>query len=139
VVTPSLRVLITGSRDWDDKFPIYAALDVLAEKSTLTIVHGDCPRGADHWAARWHSFYAGHYEERHPADWKQHGKRAGYLRNSEMVRLGADLCLAFIRNLSNGATHCAREAVSAGIPTVIYRQSYPDISEVADALAMVTT
>lgn len=136
-----LRVLVTGSRDFEDRRVIYEALDALAQRTRLTVVHGDCPKGADRWARQW---LVGNYSyqdvdhEPHPADWKQHGKRAGFIRNSEMVRLGADLCLAFIRNESNGATHCATEAEKAGIPTIVFRQTYPDLTQVADALAMVT-
>ena len=132
----SLRVLVTGSRTWADKFPVYGALDALAETATLTIVHGAASGGADYWADRWHSFCAGHHIERHPAEWARHGKRAGFIRNTAMAKLGADICLAFIRNDSNGATHCAREAEANDIPVVVFRQTYPDLTDVAAALAV---
>lgn len=56
--------------------------------------------------------------EHHSADWKTDGKRAGYLRNAEMVALGADICLAYIKNGSRGATMPARMAEKAGITTI---------------------
>jgi hypothetical protein len=35
-----------------------------------------------------------------------------------MVDLGADICLAFIKDQSAGASHCAARAIAAGIPTL---------------------
>lgn len=117
------RILVTGSRDWLSAARLYRVLDeVLAEHGSLILVHGACPSGADkmadNWAGNVHYFggQAAVTREPHPADWAAHGRAAGFRRNAEMVALGADLCLAFIRNGSRGATHCADLAEKAGIP-----------------------
>lgn len=109
------RVLITGSRDWSLPGPVMTALMAAwNELGPFVLVHGDA-RGADRMAAGYHARWGGRVEA-HPADWSI-GKRAGFVRNAEMVAAGADLCLAFIRNESRGATMCARLAEEAGIPT----------------------
>lgn len=122
-----MRVLITGSRTWTGKraeariniiLSILAALcEVLGTK--LTVVHGACPEGADAITDAWLVRHedAGVHAERHPADWDQYGKAAGPLRNSEMVTLGADLCIGFLREGSRGTSHTLALARSAGIPT----------------------
>lgn len=111
-----MRILITGSRTWPDPQILRdAILEVLkpAPGSVHTIVHGGAV-GADSMAdavAR----SLGLVVEAHPAYWTIYGKRAGYVRNSDMVSLGADICLAFIHNNSRGATMCANLAQRAGI------------------------
>lgn len=111
------RILLTGSRDWRNDSLINVVLaEALSQFPGATLVHGACPSGADATADLiWH-FCFGAPVERHPADWEKLGKRAGFVRNAEMVELGADVCLAFIRNGSKGATHTADLAEKAGIP-----------------------
>ncbi len=112
------RVLITGSRDWEDweliNQDLTNLLDVFDE--ALVVIHGGA-RGADTFAeetcVRWGIKY-----ERHVAKWNELGKRAGYVRNAEMVAAGANLCLAYIKNNSRGATMCAELAEKAGIYVV---------------------
>ncbi len=118
-IRPGFRVLVTGSRTWQDPAPIEHALQQLYEGhgETLVVVHGACPRGADAIAARWCD-RAGVAVEEYPADWTPHGRAGGFRRNATMVATHPKLCLAFIRNASPGATHCARLAEAAGIPTV---------------------
>lgn len=116
-MTGPFRILVTGSRTWTDELEIRLALIAEAVpylKRGVIVVHGACPRGADAIAAEWAANYSVPVEA-HPADWKQFGKAAGFRRNTEMVRLGAGVCLAFIRDGSPGATHCAAEAEKAGI------------------------
>jgi hypothetical protein len=107
------RVLITGSRDWDDHDLIEQQLWHHSNADTV-LVTGACPTGADHIAETiWNDWALP--IERHPAHWHRDGKRAGYIRNAHMVHLGADICLAFIRGNSRGASMTAHLAEQAGI------------------------
>lgn len=95
-----MRVLVTGSRSYpepgDVTKALFAAL-VLCRKHemTLTVVHGDYKTGADHFASEWCAAHPEVIEEKHPADWGTYGRAAGPIRNNDMVKLGADLVLAF--------------------------------------------
>jgi hypothetical protein len=116
------RILVTGSRDWDNWPAISNALNGVTWRKVppfgseeIILVHGGCPAGADGMADTEASI-RGWQVEVHPARWDEHGKRAGIIRNIEMVDAGADVCLAFIRGNSRGATHCADAAERAGIP-----------------------
>lgn len=127
-----LRILVTGSRDWTDvravESALYAALHEHMDQD-LVVVHGGCPTGADQFAAQWarmtNVYDLRVRQEVHPADWSKHGRAAGPIRNKEMVEAGADLCLAFIRNNSRGASGTVEMARQAGIPVKIWRQDYP--------------
>lgn len=112
------RILVTGSRDWDDWPTMAAALVAQVDGGEVVIVHGGA-RGADQMAGEWARKY-GLEEEVFPAQWNTHGKRAGFVRNAEMVATAPDVCLAFIKNQSKGATMTADLAESAAIPTVRY-------------------
>lgn len=119
---PRMRVLVTGSRDWDNEQAIWIALTGIAfdhHPADVVVVHGACPTGADAIADRDASLL-GFQIERYPADWARFGKPAGPRRNREMVELGADLCLSFNKGNSRGTAHCTALAVEAGIPVRRY-------------------
>jgi hypothetical protein len=115
------RILITGSRTWTNHTRIREVLGRWwARYPDAVLVHG-AARGADRIAAAlWRGW--GLPTEAHPADWNRHGKAAGHVRNRQMVALGADVCVAFIRDGSPGATACTALAHQAGIPIDLHTE-----------------
>ncbi len=119
------RILITGSRSWTNHDRIRAVLAYHRKAfPDATLVHG-AARGADRIAADiWTGW--GLPTEAHPVtavDWRERPGRAGHDRNAHMVTLGAQICLAFIRDGSPGASDCAARAEHAGIPTYRHRET----------------
>lgn len=119
------RLLITGSRTWDDRKVIRDSLRTWWESTgkdpEAVLVSGACPKGADRICEEiWE--HNGLTVERHPAVWRPGGvynHRAGYDRNEAMVDTAPDHCIAFIRAGSGGASHCARYARSKGIEVTL--------------------
>jgi len=120
-----MRILVTISRDWDDYDRIVDALSEVMQGISYhkaTVVHGASQMD---WFIAGVAYMLGMETEPHRADWDAHrrtgkGNPAGFIRSQEMVDSGADVCLAFIKNGSAGATDCAEGAEKAGIPVTRY-------------------
>lgn len=117
------RVIVCGSRDWDDPKPIAWTIAGMRERlGPITIVHG-AARGADNLAGVVCRKF-GIPEEPHPADWIGKGRAAGPLRNQLMLSLGADYVVAFKDGFdhsleSGGTENMIRIAREADVPTMI--------------------
>lgn len=93
----------------------------------VTFVHGDCPTGFDRICSDWIQVYGSLcsrilvIEEKHPADWKKHGKAAGPIRNHEMVDSGGDYLIAGWddKTKNSGTLDCMTYAVLKGIDVKI--------------------
>jgi len=141
----TLRVIVTGSRDWTDYDRVdWTLIDIDAylrrslrkqgqdPRQTLTMANGMATHGLDALADLWVDRVPcgrSWFTEPHPADWIRNGRAAGFIRNQQMVARGADACVAWIKPCSksactrpkphgsHGATDCADRAEKAGIPT----------------------
>lgn len=116
-----MRILVTGDRFWNCHQLAAEVIRRLVQRygPDIVIVHGDATGVDESFATAAKGL--GVSVEAHPAAWDRLGKRAGPIRNGEMVRAGADLCIAVHRFVFNskGTKDCARQAVEAGIPTYL--------------------
>ena len=135
------RVLVTGSRALVDRELLFSVLDDLLvdpehkpfngdlgfKHNVTLIVHGGA-KGADSLAEEWVRSRSQNRDldlhqvlgsEIHPAEWERYGPRsAGMIRNSEMVKAGANICVGFPIGRSPGTRGCMDLASRAGIKVV---------------------
>jgi hypothetical protein len=128
------RILVTGGRDYSDIEMVEKLLLAAVERlrpcsdGDIVVTHGDCKyrlangeidptRSADHLAAGV-AERMGWVNDPRPvtaADYARWGRHeAPKRRNTEMVALGPDICVAFPGG--GGTADCARKAKAAGIP-----------------------
>lgn len=106
-----MKILVCGSRSWNDPLLIKQCLSHLPGDST--IIQGGAV-GADKMAARAAESLNLKVLEFLP-DWELYGRRAGFVRNIEMLNQEPDLVIAFWNGTSKGTLHTIREAVKRGI------------------------
>ena len=109
-----MRILVCGGRDFSNTSLMNLSLYKFAVPD-LTIIQGEA-LGADLMAKSWAKAF-GHKVESYPADWKKYGKRAGYIRNVQMLNEGKpDLVVAFPGG--KGTAMMVKLAEAAGVPVV---------------------
>jgi hypothetical protein len=129
-----VRVLICGSRDWKRQEPIYCVLNgYAADDMPVVVLHGGAP-GADSIASVWAHLNRERVtgstpaeplvlEQVWPADWEQHGKAAGPIRNQRMIDEGNPTTVwAFTAKPlaeSRGTADMVTRARKAGIPVYV--------------------
>ncbi len=89
-----MKILICGSRDWENY------------QSILNIVK--------RLLVKYMEF---------PAEWKKYGRKAGPIRNQQMLDKDPDMVIAFHSDIakSKGTTDMVRKARKKGVPTYIIR------------------
>lgn len=117
----SVRIIVTGSKDWTRGERVMSVISRLPPKSV--VVHG-AGSGADSMAEYCVQQIMAQYPERelrtepHRADWALK-KKAQAARNSKMVALGADCCAVFPLEHSKNTWDCALKARDRGIPVFV--------------------
>lgn len=114
-----MKVLVCGSRSWSDYDAIYRALrDLVDERGQFVVIHG-AARGADRLAGA-AAARLGLEVIEYPAQWERYGRRAGFVRNEQMLAQAPDLVVAFHEGGSRGTAHTIARARAAGIEVIVH-------------------
>ena len=119
-----MKVLVCGSRDmpWHFLDLVIQTLRCLEPRPT-TVIQGGA-RGAD-TLAKIAATYDGYEKLEFPADWKTYGKKAGHIRNQQMLDQNPDLVVAFHPDtgITPGTRDMVTRANAKGTPVKIF--TYP--------------
>lgn len=120
-----MRIVVTGSREWNDKPLVYRVMDDLHVKYGIEVVfHGEAA-GLDGIVKMWAlerglPVFGCPYAS-------AHGKAGGPIRNGWLLKYGQpDLLVAFPLKHSVGTWNCVTQAKRAGIPIRIVRDHAAD-------------
>jgi hypothetical protein len=112
-----MRCIIAGSRSFDDYGYMVQKLTGWCEEFMSEVISGGA-KGADRLGER--------FAKEHniplkimPADWDRYGKRAGYIRNTQMAA-EADVLFAFWDGKSPGTKHMIDIAYDKGLLVFIF-------------------
>ena len=124
MTTPKeLKLCIFGGRDFTDYDRMLGHVqriqDALhADGRTLAIISG-LANGADRTAYNL-AYDMGLVRSEFPADWDKHGKRAGFLRNTQMAEF-CDEAMAYWDGVSRGTRHNISEMKRLGKPCAVHK------------------
>lgn len=133
-----MKILVCGDRFWSD---IELIAEVIATYSSDTIlVHGACHLGGADIIAGEVAKQLGFEVREYPADWKTYGKKAGPIRNLEMLKKEhlenepIDEVIGFHNDIvnSSGTKHMLNSAIKAKIKTRLVTNT--TVLELADRL-----
>ncbi len=114
-----VRIIVCGGRDYADRARVFEVLDhILLTRGISEIIQGEAP-GADRWAREW-ALNRDVKLTRCRAEWEKYGKRAGPIRNRQMLELKPDGVVAFDTG-GPGTRDMITAAQEAGVP--VYRPS----------------
>ena len=113
-----MKIIVAGSRTFDNYNFLRSKLDYLFENITPVIVCGEA-RGADLLGKKYAQEKGLEYISV-PAEWEKYGRSAGYRRNEQMGRI-SDGLVAFWNGKSKGTKHMIEYMRSLGKEVKIIR------------------
>jgi hypothetical protein len=117
-----VRIIIAGTRTYAGRKFVEEVLDKLTVKlDEVVVITGDA-KGPDKFAYDW-ALANGFTVKKHHADWTKHGKKAGMIRNSEMVEDAGPkgALIAFHDGESPGTADTIQKARKAGLKVKVVK------------------
>lgn len=112
-----MKILVCGGRDYNDQERCWSILDKAHSHYKFSCLIEGGAKGADYLAKTWAQSRQVPIQS-FPADWKRFGKRAGPIRNQQMIDEGSpDVVIAFPGG--NGTQDMINRAKSNKIPVII--------------------
>jgi hypothetical protein len=95
-----MKLAVVGSRDFNDYELLKSKLDSIHKRKPITLIVSGGARGADSLSERW-AKENGVETLIFIPDWNKFGKRAGFLRNEDIIK-NSDAVVAFWDGESRG-------------------------------------
>lgn len=107
-----MKIAIIGSRTFDDYSLLQETLKLY--KSKITLIVSGAAKGADSLGEKW-ALENNIKTLIFPANWNKYGKRAGFIRNEDIIK-NCDCVIAFWDNKSKGTAHSISLCEKYNIP-----------------------
>lgn len=120
-----MKVIIAGSRSITSMDHVKEAIK--RSGFVITEVVSGMAEGPDKLGKQWAEENGIHVEEK-PADWKNHPKLGGYIRNTEMAHY-AQALIAVWDGKSGGTKHMILEMKQQGKPYYVFKPGVTDVTE----------
>lgn len=114
-----MKVIVAGSRDFTDYEYVAEHLDKYLKNFKDIIIVSGGAQGVDALGEEYAEYY-GHHVKRFKANWKEHGRAAGLIRNKQMAEY-ADMLIAFWDGESPGTKDMIDNAKRLKLATKIIR------------------
>ena len=121
-----MRIVVCGTRTFDNKKLLFSTLDKLTAKLDKILVVSGGAKGADRLGEDW-ALSNGFTVEIYHAEWDKLGPKAGPIRNSEMVDScsNKDALIAFWDGESSGTKDILEKARKKGMKVRVIKYKEP--------------
>ena len=115
-----MKVLVTGGRDYANKDRVFKELDEIHAITPISLLVQGGALGADTLAKEWAKSREVSFKTVY-ADWKKHGRAAGPIRNSKMLKdYSPNLVVAFPGG--RGTNDMIMKSKNAGVRVTIFKE-----------------